>query len=62
MLPQEVKDKIESAMTLIYECGENRDDVIDNLNSQVSHLIDASNESDYLEYRFECEARYEEVQ
>jgi len=61
MLPQEVKEKIEAAMTLIYECGENRDDVIDNLNAQVSHLIDESNESDYLEYRFECEARYEEV-
>lgn len=58
MLPREVKEKIEAAMCLIYEFGENRDDVFDNLNTSVAHLIDASNESDYLEYREECESNY----
>lgn len=56
MLPQEVKEKIDAAMTLIYLYGENRDDVLDNLNAQVSHLIDARNEADFLEYRFEAES------
>jgi hypothetical protein len=59
MLPREVKEKVEAAMAMIYECGENRDDVIDNLNAQVASLIDETNESDYLEYRFDLEARYE---
>ena len=56
MLPQEVKEKIDAAMTLIYLYGENRDDVLDNLNAQVLHLIDERNEADFLEYRFEAES------
>lgn len=46
-------------MCLIYECGENRDDVLDNLNDSAAHLINNENEADYLEYRFESEVRHD---
>lgn len=61
MLSEEIKDAVGSAFSLIYEFGENRDDVLDNLNSKVNHLLNKDNVSDFFDYRAEVEARYEQA-
>ena len=54
-----IKEQVEATFCLVYQCGENRDDAIDNLNSKVNHLITAENEAEYLAFRHAVETRYE---
>ena len=56
-LNQELKDFIDGQLCLIYECGENRDDICDNINEKARGL-DESTRNAFYDYRDERESVY----
>lgn len=49
-LSQDLKEWIDGQLCLIYECGQNRDDVHDNINSKTAGMDDATCQAFY-DYR-----------
>ena len=56
-LSQDLKGFIDGQLCLIYECGENRDDVCDNINAKTTGMSDETIQAFY-DYRDAKEARY----
>ena len=56
-LSQDLKDFIDGQLCLIYECGENRDDVCDNINAKAKGMSDETFQAFY-DYRDAKESRY----
>ena len=56
-LSQDLKEFIDGQLCLVYECGENRDDVCDNMNAKACGL-DAATRQAFYDYRDEQEAAY----
>ena len=53
-LSQDLKEFIDGQLCLIYECGENRDDVCDNINAKAAGLDEKTFDAFY-DYRDEKE-------
>jgi hypothetical protein len=56
-LGDDLKRFIDGQLCLIYECGENRDDICDNINAKTVEMDDDCRQAFY-DYRDAQEARY----